>query len=377
MCGVRDECRMIKFFDLTKQYQDVGREIEDSVKKVLSSGSYILGENVRQFEESFAEYIGTKYCIGVANGTDAIMLSLKALKAFYDKEETDEIITVPNTYVATVEAIVHAGYKPVFVDIDTDTGLMDLNKLESSITKKTIGIVPVHLYGQCVDMERLSYIAKKHDVIIIEDACQAHGASFLETKAGAWGTAGCFSFYPSKNLGCMGDGGAITTNDTQLYEEVLALRDHGQFEKSIHSYIGHNSRLDEIQACILNVKLKRLEKYNDNRRKLSWIYSRNFMDSDIEPLEINPDGYAVFHLFVVKVRNRDKLAGLLKSKDIGCGIHYPVPIHLQPAYKYLGYKKGDFPQAENFCNEIISLPFYPEMSLSEVSLICRTILNAE
>ena len=365
---------MIKFFDLTKQYQNVGKEIEESVKGVLSSGKYILGENVKSFEENFANYIGTKYCIGVANGTDALTLALKCLP----NNGYGEVITVPNTYVATVEAIIHARFKPVFVDIDPETGLMDLDKIKDNISINTIAIIPVHLYGQCVDMIRLNMIAKDKELYVIEDACQAHGATYNGKKVGSFGSMSAFSFYPSKNLGCAGDGGAITTDDGDFYKKILSLRDHGQSEKSVHSLVGYNSRLDEIQACILDIKLKRLDRWNDNRRKVSWIYDRIFkgvfIGTTITPLEIRVGCVPIFHLYVVKTTKRDAVIEKLKQADIQFGIHYPTPIHLQPAYKYLGYKEGDFPMAEQFCKEIISLPMYPEMSLSEVDLIGKIVL---
>jgi len=378
MCRLRDECSMIQFFDLTKQYQDVGKEIEESVRDLLRSGKYILGENVSKFELNFAEYIGTKYCVGVANGTDALMLSLSCLP----KNGPDEVITVPNSYVATVEAIIHAGFKPVFVDIDPETGLMDLGKLAEKININTIAVIPVHLYGQCVNMDKLDMVVElagiPNEIFVIEDACQAHGAKFNHKKAGSFGDMGCFSFYPSKNLGCAGDGGAITTDNERFYHKILAFRDHGQTEKSHHKYIGYNSRLDEIQACILDIKLKRLDRWNDNRAKVSWIYDCQFNDTsadiDIKPLKVQNDCVAVFHLYVIKTSKRNDLIEILQKEEIQFGIHYPIPIHLQSAYHYLGYKEGDFPMTEQFCKEIISLPMYPEMSLSQIHLIGRKIL---
>jgi dTDP-4-amino-4,6-dideoxygalactose transaminase len=369
---------MIKFFDLTKQYQDVGKEIEESVTNLLRSGKYTLGENVSKFESNFADYVGTKYCIGVASGTDALMLSLSCLPS----NGRDEVITVSNTYVATVEAIIHAGFKPVFVDIDPETGLMDLSKVAEKINISTVGVIPVHLYGQCVDMDKLNMIVKSaeitNEIFVIEDACQAHGAKFNHKKAGSMGNFGCFSFYPSKNLGCAGEGGAITTDNERFYHNILSLRDHGQPEKNHHKYIGYNSRLDAIQACVLNIKLTRLDRWNDNRTKVSWIYDSLFNGTsaniDIKPLKIQSECVAVFHLYVIRTSKRDVLIEILQKEEIQFGIHYPIPIHLQPAYHYLGYKEGDFPVTEQFCKEIVSLPMYPEMSLSEIQLIGRKIL---
>jgi dTDP-4-amino-4,6-dideoxygalactose transaminase len=290
-----------------------------------------------------------------------------------------EVITVPNTYVATVEAIIHAGFKPVFVDIVPETGLMDLELLSKSLNVNTMAVIPVHLYGQCVDMDKLDMIVKlseiSNEIFVIEDACQAHGATYNGKKAGGFGDMGCFSFYPSKNLGCAGDGGAITTDNERFYRKLLSLRDHGQIDKSYHKYIGYNSRLDEIQACILDIKLNRLDRWNDNRCKVSWIYEGQFRDTSIIPLKLNPGCISVYHLYVVKTKSRDSLIEKLKKADIQFGIHYPTPIHRQPAYQYLGYKEGDFPMAEQFCKEIISLPMYPEMSLSQIHLIGRLLLN--
>jgi dTDP-4-amino-4,6-dideoxygalactose transaminase len=289
------------------------------------------------------------------------------------------VITVSNTYVATVEAIIHAGFEPLFVDIDSDTGLMDLEQLDKMDMKNVICIIPVHLYGQCVDMERVMKIAKREGIFVIEDACQAHGAKFKGMMAGSWGDMGCFSFYPSKNLGCAGDGGAITTNTNVFEDKILALRDHGQTEKSIHSFIGHTSRLDEIQACILNIKLKRLDRWNDNRTKVSWIYDCQFSGTsaniDIKPLKVQSDCVAVFHLYVIKTSKRDILIKILQKEEIQFGIHYPVPIHKQPAYRFAEYSQVKLPVTEQFCNEIISLPMYPEMSLSQIHLIGRKILS--
>jgi len=364
---------MIKFFDLTKQYQDVGKEIEEAVANLLRSGKYILGDNVRMFEDSFANYIGTKFCIGVANGTDALTIALNTLPC---NPERNQVITVANTYVATVEAIIHAGFTPVFVDIDPDTGLMDLDQVDRMSNQKTACIIPVHLYGQCVDMERVTQIARKNGAFVIEDACQAHGAKLKGRMAGSWGDLAAFSFYPSKNLGCAGDGGAITTNTNVFRDKILALRDHGQMEKSVHNFVGYNSRLDEIQACILNIKLKRLDRWNDNRRKISWVYERNFMETEIKPLKMNEGCNGVFHLYVIRVKERDKLIEVLKKNDVGFGIHYPTPIHQQVAYKYSDYSLVRLPITEQFCNEIISLPIYPEMSALEPALVSRIIIES-
>ena len=366
---------MIKFVDLTEQYKNIGKEIEDGVKSVLSSGRYVGGEHVERFEENFANYIGTKYCATVGSGTDAIMLALKALTGDSDY---GEIITAPNTFVATVEAIMLAGFKPKFVDIDPETGLMNLDELEDTISDKTVGVIPVHLYGQVVDMERLTKIADKYGAYVIEDACQAHGATFKGKKAGSFGDFGCFSFYPSKNLGCAGDGGAITTNDEYFYKKILALRDHGQLQKHVHSVVGHTSRLDAIQACILGIKLKYLDEWNGRRRVISWIYDRNFMDSDLyrdgelDLLEIDPKTNPVFHLYVVKVEDRAEIISRLEKANVQYGIHYPTPIHKQPGYeKYFG--KKHYWKTEAFCEKIISLPMYPELPSTEAGIVCNAI----
>ncbi len=357
---------MIPFGDLKRQYFSLEKEIDKAVKKVNSRGWFILGEEGREFEKEFSEYCGEKYGIGVASGTDALIIVLKALGIW----EGDEVITVPNTAIPTVSAIVSSGAKPVFVDIREDY-LIDPGKIEKSITKKTKAIMPVHLYGQACDMEHILEIAGSYGLAVIEDCCQAHGTEYKKKKVPI-GEIGCFSFYPSKNLGANGDGGMIITSDDKLEEKLRMLRDYGQKEKFKTEIHGMNSRLDEIQASILRIKLPYLDKWNKKRRKIAFFYN-----SELKNLVKIPDEYKrnnhIYHLYVIRTDKRDNLQKFLKEKEIGTAIHYPIPLHLQPAYSFLGYKEGDFPNAEKYAKEILSLPCFPELKNKEMGEIATSI----
>ncbi len=357
----------ISFSGLVEHYRSIKDEISPAIDRVVKSGWYILGKELEGFEKEFAGYCGTEYAVGCASGTEAIALSLMSL----DIGSGDEVITVSNTAVPTVSAISMVGATPVFVDVD-DYFLMDTKKIESAITRKTKAIIPVHLYGQMADMNEIVDIARRNNIKVIEDACQAHGADCKGQKAGSIGDLGCFSFYPTKNLGCFGDGGAITTNSKTIYGRLSMLRNYGQ-EKRYHNPIkGINSRLDEIQAAILRVKLKHLNEWNKNRKKIARLYNDLLGDVCIAPAE--KYGYShVFHLYVARVENREALQKHLRKSGIDTLIHYPVPVHLQQAYSELQCKKGDFPVTERLVEEILSLPIYPGLSEDDVKYICCKI----
>lgn len=360
----------IPFVDLKRQYLSIKEEIAPKVENVLQHTHYILGENVEAFEEEFADYCNVKYAVGVASGSDALILSLKSLGI----ESGDEVITVPNTFIATVDAISKVGAKPVFADVDADTYNIDINKIEECITDNTKAIIPVHLYGQMADMDLILKLAGDYDLKVIEDACQAHGAEYKYKKAGSLGDAGCFSFYPAKNLGAAGDGGIITTNNEELAEKLRMLRNYGQSKKYYHDFIGFNSRLDEIQAAILRVKLKYIDHWNEQRREKAKIYNKLLEKTPqiIRPVEEEFRKH-VYHLYVIQCETRDELQDYLSSKGISTGIHYPIPVHLQEAYKKLGYDQLNFPVTERCANKIISLPMFPELRDDEIKYVVDNI----
>lgn len=360
----------ISFVDLKRQYKSIKDEINAKINEVLESTQFILGENVKAFEEAFAKYCSAKYAVGVASGSDALTLSLKALGI----GEEDEVITVPNTFIATVDAISRNNAKSVFVDIDPETYNIDVNKIEEKITDKTKAIIPVHLYGQPADMDPILKIAKEYGLKVIEDACQAHGAEYNGKKVGSLGDVGCFSFYPGKNLGAYGDGGIIVTNNFEIAEKVKMLRNYGQKIKYYHDFVGYNSRLDELQAAILRVKLKYLDEWNELRRLHAEQYNRclDGLSGIRLPLS-KKEVKHVYHLYVIRCENRDTLQKKLLSKEIFTGIHYPVPIHLQHAYTKLGYRIGDFPVTEEYAKKILSLPMFPELTDKEIIYICKMI----
>ena len=360
----------IPFVDLKRQYRSIAGEIKVKIDEVLNSTQFILGDNEKAFEEEFAQYCNTKYAIGVASGTDALTLSLGALGI----GEGDEVITVPNTFIATVDAISRNRAKPIFVDIDPGTYNIDVDKIEEKITDKTKAIIPVHLYGQPAEMDKIVKIARKYDLKIIEDGCQAHGAKYNGTKVGGLGDAGCFSFYPGKNLGAYGDGGIVVTDNFEIAEKIRILRNYGQKVKYYHDLVGYNSRLDEIQAAVLRVKLKYIDEWNDQRRLHSEEYTQSLdgiSDIVLPSNEVNVKH--VYHLYVIQCENRDRILEKLSSKGISTGIHYPVPIHLQKAYTKLGYRIGDFPITEEYAKKILSLPMFPELTFDEVCYVSEQI----
>ena len=356
-------------FDLKRQYQNIKQEIDKAVENVLVSGQFILGENVRFLEDEIANYCGTRYAIGVASGTDALLLSLRAL----DIKPQDEVITTPFTFFATTEVVSMIGARPVLVDIEPDTFNIDPDKIEKAITKNTKAIIPVHLFGQICDMDEILKFREK-GIFIVEDACQSIGAEYKNKKAGSLGDTGCFSFFPTKNLGAYGDGGMITTNDEKLNKRLRILRAHGSINKYYHEELGYNSRLDEIQSAILRIKLRYLDRWIARRQEIAGLYNRLLLDiPNIKTPSIKNNRTHTFHQYVIRAERRDELQKYLSKKGIGIAIYYPIPLHLQKAYKDLGYKQGDFPEAEKACKEVLALPMWPELKDEEVEEVARAI----
>ncbi|MBI4014460.1 MAG: DegT/DnrJ/EryC1/StrS family aminotransferase [Candidatus Aenigmarchaeota archaeon] len=353
---------MIPQFELRRQYSSLKKELDDAVLSVMESGVFCLGDNVAKFEEEFARFVGAKHCVSVASGTDALILSLRASGV----GSGDEVVTVANTASPTVMAVLAVSAVPVLVDCDEFYNI-DVKKLENAITKKTKIIIPVHLYGQPCDMDRINTLAKKHGVKIVEDCAQAHGATYKGKHVGAANT-GCFSFYPTKNLGAYGDGGAITTNDAAFAEKLKMLRAYGQKGTYDSKFFGYNSRLDEMQAAILRVKLKRLNGWVERRREIARLYNKNLQGVDV-PRE-KEGGKHAYHLYVIAAKGRDALAEHLKKKGIGTKVHYPVPIHRQGAFSMI---KGSYPRSEENATKILSLPMFPELTDEEVLRVCREV----
>jgi len=359
----------VKFVDLAAQHQPLENELKEVFGRVLANCSFVLGPEVEKFEKAFASFCGVAHCIAVTNGTAALQLVLQGLGV----GPGDEVITVPHTFIATAEAINAVGARPVFVDIDPVSYTMDPSKVEAAVTTRTKAIIPVHLYGQPADMDAISAIATKHNVPIIEDSCQAHGAKYNGRRAGSLGRAACFSFYPSKNLGACGEGGAVTTNDLELAKKIRMLRDHGSAKKYEHDFPAYNLRLEGVQGGVLAVKLPHLDDWNENRRILAQRYNELFAGSKVVvPKQLH---YAehVYHLYVVIVEDREALRKALSDQGIENGLHYPVPLHLQKAYAYLGYKKGDFPVSEHVAANHISLPMYAELPIEHVEHVAKIV----
>ncbi|HEY5996765.1 MAG TPA: DegT/DnrJ/EryC1/StrS family aminotransferase [Candidatus Deferrimicrobiaceae bacterium] len=360
----------VPFLDLKAQYDNIKDEISVAIQQVIDKTAFAGGPFVSKFEEAFAAFCGTKHALGVGNGTDALWLALAGLGI----GEGDEVITVPNTFIATTEAISHRGAKPVFVDVDPKTWLMDPSKIEPAITPKTKAILPVHLFGQMCDMDPIMAIAGKHNLFVVEDACQAHGAEYKGRIAGSIGDAGAFSFYPGKNLGAYGEAGGLATNNDEVAAKARMLRDHGQAKKYYHAMIGWNMRMDGIQGAILSVKLKYIKQWNDARRRNAKRY--NELLAGI-PGVVLPDeaeyGKAVYHIYAICVKDRDAVIAKLAEKDVHCGIHYPVPLHLQDAYAFLGKGQGSFPVAEKGASEYVSLPMYAELTDEQLKCVAAEI----
>jgi dTDP-4-amino-4,6-dideoxygalactose transaminase len=359
----------IPLVDLKAQYLNIRQEIDTAIKEVFDNTAFILGEKVEDFEKKFADLCGTKYCVGVNSGTSALRIALLALGV----KPGDEIITTPFTFIATTEAISHIGAIPVFVDIDDKTFTIDPKKIEEKITGKTKAIIPVHLFGQCADMDPILEIARKHNIRVIEDAAQAHNASYKGKKAGSMGFASCFSFYPGKNLGAYGEAGAICTNDEEFAKKSILLRQHGEIKRYYHDIIGDNCRMEGIQGAVLGVKIKYIEEWNEKRRSNAKKYNELLEKFNLTcPFEA---GYAkhIYHLYTIRIENRDELRDFLGEKGISTGIHYPIPIHLQKAYESLGLKEGSFPVSEKVANEILSLPMFPELTEEQIQYIASSI----
>ncbi len=360
---------MVPFVDLRAQHDSLRTELFDTITKIVDTSSFIMGQAVKDFEPRFAEFCGCKHAVGVSSGTSALHLALWALGI----GPGDEVITIPHTFIATAEAISMRGARPVFVDIDPESYTMDPSKLEAAITPRTKAIIPVHLYGHPTDMDPLLEIAGKHGLRVVEDCAQAHGAEYKGRRVGTMGDAGCFSFFPGKNIGAMGDAGAVTTNDDAIATKVGKLRNHGREGKYEHEMVGYNERMDTLQAAILNVKLPHLNDWNAARRKHADEYRAALAGVDVVLPTPKPNCTPVYHLFVIRHPKRDDMQKFLKEKGIATGVHYPLPLHLQPAYADLNYKQGDFPATEKAAKEILSLPMYPEMTLAHIEEVAGAI----
>lgn len=360
----------VPFLDLKAHHAPLLPEINAAIQRVIEAGAFAGGPFVADFEVDFAAYCQVGNAIGVGNGTEAIWLPLLALGVGHG----DEVITVPSTFMATAEAISHAGATPVFVDIDESTSTMDPSRIEAAITPRTKAIIPVHLYGQMADMDSILEIAKRHNLFVIEDSAQAHGAEYKGRRAGSFGHAASFSFYPGKNLGAFGEAGAVVTNDADLAHKVRTLRDHGQSRKYHHSMIGWNSRMDGIQAAVLRTKLRYLEKATELRRAHAAFYDRELAGlADLTLPVAAPERRHVYHIYPVRVPNRDEFMQQLGERGIGLGIHYPIPVHLQEAYRGLGHDEGAFPVAERWARETVSLPMFPELTAEQLELTVQAV----
>lgn len=362
----------IPFINLKKQYLSIKKEVDKAINGVIQNTAFILGDAVEKFENDFASFCNVKYCKGVSSGTSALQLALMSLNI----RRGDEVILPPNTFIATAEAISAVGAKPVFVDVDPETYNINPDLIKEKITNKTKAIIPVHLYGQSADMDPILEIAQEKNLYVIEDACQAHGAEYKGRKCGSIGNIGCFSFYPGKNIGAFGEGGAVTTNNEEIAKKIEMLRDHGQSKKYYHEIIGINSRLESIQAAILDVKLKYLNEWNDKRRKNAKHYNERLSKLDKIKTPVEKEyGKHIYHLYIIQNNKRDKLKEFLKSKGIATGLHYPIPIHLQQAYSHLGLAKGSFPVTESYVQKILSLPMFPELEKEEIDFIVDSITD--
>jgi dTDP-4-amino-4,6-dideoxygalactose transaminase len=363
----------VPFFDLQLQHSRLADELNEAIQRVMSRAWFVLGEEVETFEAEFAAYCGVKHCVGVGSGTDALNLALEACGIGLG----DEVITVSHTFVGTAIAISRTKAEPVFVDIDPATYTMEPEQTARAITPRTKAILPVHLYGQCADMDPLLDLARKHNLWVIEDACQAHGASYKGRRTGSMGHLGCFSFYPSKNLGACGDGGAITTNDEDLVKRLRLLRNYGQTSKYRHEQIGYNSRLDELQAAVLSIKLRYLDEWNQARTQFAEKYDEMLNGSNVTLPQVADWGRPVFHLYVIRTTRRDELQQHLHRKGVETLIHYPIPIHLQLPYIRLKCSANNLSITERCAEELLSLPMYPEISQEHIAYVCQTILDSE
>ncbi|MCV9884750.1 DegT/DnrJ/EryC1/StrS family aminotransferase [Metabacillus halosaccharovorans] len=364
----------VPMLDLKEQYQNLKPEINAALEDVMSSSTFILGKNVKKLEKDVAEYSNVKYGVGVANGSDALHISLLGCGI----EEGDEVITTAFTFFATAGAIARINAKPVFVDIDPKTFNIDPTKIEAAITEKTKAIIPVHLYGQMADMDPIVEIAKKHNIAIIEDAAQAIGATYKGKKVGELGTTACYSFFPTKNLGAYGDAGMIVTDYEEIAEKMSVIRVHGSKPKYYHHVLGYNSRLDEMQAAILNVKFPHLDEWSNLRREKAHTYNQliqeQLQDKIVTPFEADYSHH-IFHQYTLRVPKRDELQAYLKEHGVATMVYYPKPLHLQPVFENLGYKEGDLPVTEKACQEALSLPMFPELKQEQQAFVVEQIVN--
>jgi dTDP-4-amino-4,6-dideoxygalactose transaminase len=363
----------IPLVDLKAQYASIRSEVDEGIARVLTRASFILGEEVASFERSFAAFCGAEHCVGVGNGTDALTLALQALGV----GAGHEVITVPFTFIATAEAITATGASTVFVDVEPTTLLMDPAKVAAALTPRTRAIVPVHLYGQVVDMAPLLDLAKARGISVVEDAAQAHGATYQGRPAGSLGHLATFSFYPGKNLGAYGDAGAIVTNDARLAGWLRQARDHGRVSKYEHDFEARNSRMDAIQGAVLAAKLRHLPRWNEQRRALAAAYTRALSPIEgVSPVPVADRGQSAAHLYVVRTKGRDRVLAKLREAGVEAGVHYPIPLHLLRAYAYLGLGRGTFPVAEQAAAEVLSLPLYPELPESDVDRVVAALRAA-
>jgi dTDP-4-amino-4,6-dideoxygalactose transaminase len=359
---------MVPMVDLKRQFNDIKKEVFEVLTEVLESSQYILGPKVAEFEQKIVSYHGMGEGVGVASGTDALHLAVEALGI----GEGDEVITTPFTFFATAEAIIYTGARPVFVDIEPDTMNLDPRKIEAKITKKTKAILPVHIFGHPADMEGICRVARRHKLKVIEDCAQSFGAEIRGKKAGSFGDASCFSFYPSKNLGAFGDGGMVLLKNRNIAKKVRMLRNHGSGGAYRHESVGFNSRLDELQAGVLLVKLKRIDKYNERRKKNAALYNKLLSEKVQRPVERTGCSH-VYHQYTIRSNRRDAIQKCLSGHGVSSVVYYPIPLHLQKAVSYLGYKKGDFPVAEETAGKVLSLPIYPEIEENTVRRIAGII----
>jgi len=358
----------VPLVNLARQYKNIKSEIDEATSRVLESGTYILGKEVEDFESSFADYLGVKHAISVASGTDALLISLRAI----DLKPDDEVIVPVFTFVSPAEVAALLGAKPVFVDVEKDSFNIDVSKIEPAITAKTKAIIPVHLYGQSADVDDIKEIVGNRNLYIVEDCAQSVGATYKGAKVCCRGHLGAVSFFPTKNLGCFGDGGAVLTNDDSLTQQLKAIRSHGSRRKYEHSHLGTNSRLDAIQAAILKVKLKHLDEWNQRRREIAETYSGELSSLVEVPVVLEKRDH-IFHQYTIKFKDRDKLMTHLKGRGVACAVHYPRPLHQQPAYSYLGHKEGDFPVSEELSGQVLCLPIYSELSDAEIDAVVEGV----
>jgi dTDP-4-amino-4,6-dideoxygalactose transaminase len=362
----------VPMVDLKIQYAAIQQELDAAVLDVIRSASFILGPQGKAIEQSIAAYHGVKYAVGVASGTDALHLALRASGI----GPGDEVITTPFTFIATAEAISYVGAVPVFVDVQEDTFNLDVSQIEGKISKRTKAVLPVHLYGHPVEMEPLTKLARKHGLRVIEDCAQSFGAEYHGRKTGSFGDLGCFSFFPSKNLGCYGDGGMVITNDEKLAARLLSLRNHGSRLRYYHDEVGYNSRLDEVQAAVLNVKFRHIDSYNEARRKNAGLYNNHLTVPGITPPSERHGCRHVFHQYTIRIKDRDRVKKTLDDTGMSSMIYYPVPCHLQAAYRGLGMTAGSLPVAERAAQEVLSLPMFPELTPRQVETVARAVKAA-